>query len=126
MSLPHFIPGSRPTVTEHYLLCGEIVLWWPRSARRVCSGTAHVPHCVALCPHYSRSLSAPFPQHLHSLSALFPRYLRTVAAVLLLVGNYTAECILCQFRQVHLIEKTVAKTPSDQSDVFSYGVVSYG
>ena len=28
------------------------------------------------------------------------------------------------FRQVHLIEKTVAKTLSDQSDEFSYGVVS--
>ena len=30
------------------------------------------------------------------------------------------------FRQVHLIEKTVAKTLSDQSDEFSYVVVSYG
>ena len=28
------------------------------------------------------------------------------------------------FRQVHLIEKTVAETLSDQSDVFSYGVKS--
>ena len=28
------------------------------------------------------------------------------------------------FRQVHLIEKTVAETLSDQSDVCSYGVVS--
>ena len=27
------------------------------------------------------------------------------------------------FRQVHLIEKSVAETLSDQSDVFSYGVV---
>ena len=28
--------------------------------------------------------------------------------------------------QVHLIEMTVAETLSDQSGVFSYGVVSYG
>ena len=159
-------------------------------------------NCVrTICPHYSRSLSAPFPQHLRNLSALFPRYFlffffffflmetkiynkhvhdttdlmlifphcyysvvfphrfrgisavfphcsrgisallpqsfRTVPAVspyscrspstvLLLVGNYAAERCLCQFRQVHLIEKTVAETLSDQSDVFSYGVVSYG
>ena len=103
----------------------------------------------ALCPHYSRSLSAPFPQHLRNLSALlllrslsapfprhlrsrsalFPRYLRIVAAVLPLSSfsqelqyGYTA----IMFRQVHLIEKTVAETLSDQSDVFSYGVVRYG
>ena len=29
------------------------------------------------------------------------------------------------FRQVHLIEKTVAETLRDQSDVFSYDVVSF-
>ena len=34
-----------------------------------------------LCPHYSRSLSAPFPQHLHNLSALFSQYFRIVTTV---------------------------------------------
>ena len=92
--------------------------------------------CSALCLHYVRTTPVVFPHRFHGISAvlphcsrgisaLFPRYLCTVAAVLvlLLVWNYPAERSLSQFWQVHLIEKTVAETLSDQSDVFSYGVV---
>ena len=108
----------------HYVRTTPVV--FPHRFRSI---SAIFPHCSrgisALL--LLRSLSAPFPQHLRSLSALFPRYLRTVAAVLphcsrsasavlLLVGNYTAERSLCQFRQVHLIEKTVAETLSDHAE----------
>ena len=122
----------------HYVRTTPVV--FPHRFRSI---SAIFPHCFrgisallllrslsALFPRYLRTVAAVLPHCSRSISALFPRYLRTVAAVLplsfFLVGNYTAERSLCQFRQVHLIEKIVAETLSDQSDVFSYGVVSYG
>ena len=45
------------------------LLWWPRSAlprsiRIALAGPQLYRILSALCPHYSRSPSAPFPQHL--------------------------------------------------------------
>ena len=76
----------------------------------------------ALLPY---SLSAPFPQHLRSLSALFPRSLRTVAAVLLqeLQYSYIHSRAFLLFMQVHLSERTVAETLSDQRVMYKVPAV---
>ena len=67
----------------------------------------------ALCPHYSRSLSAPFPRYLHTAAAVLPHCSSGISA--LLPQSFRCPCfsqdLQYSYVQAGSFEKTVAERP---------------